>query len=203
MMKRDSRDSIWYLAELVIVAFGVFLGLYANELQSNRRIKLEKEKSINFIVQELKKNRKKLEQSYTYHGGIKIQLDSIARVLSRSDLFLTYFGNQKFKHDQIKGWNGVQNANIDDTAFEATKISGIIKEFPIQEIQRISEIYKFQNEYSDIGKSILNKMINFNSETKISDVFGSIDLITSDLKNYEKSLIRQIDQTISLLEATN
>jgi hypothetical protein len=35
-------------------------------------------------------------------------------------------------------------------------------------------------------------MINLNSSTKVVDMFSSIELMTSDLLNYEKSLLEAI-----------
>ena len=61
-------------------------------------------------------------------------------------------------------------------------------------IQKISKIYKHKEAYSKLGNSILTKMINFNSSAKVVDVFSSIELITSDLLNYEKSLFKEIEK---------
>jgi len=176
-----------------------FLVFTPVKFRVKRKLKGKRKNLLNILYKELENNKNKLEISFKYHQSIKAEIDSIGKVLNESDFFTTYIGNKKFRHDRIKGWNGVKNANLDDMAFEAAKISGIIKEFDFEIIQNISEIYKFQKEYSEFGNSILKKMINFNSSTKVADVFGSIDLITSDLKNYEKSLIEAIKKAQSVL----
>jgi hypothetical protein len=67
-----------------------------------------------------------------------------------------------------------------------------MKEYDIKFIQNISRLYKHQKTYSELGNKVLTKMINLNSSTKVVDMFSSIELMTSDLLNYEKSLLEAI-----------
>ncbi len=194
-MKKITNSILKYLIEFLIVAFGVFLGVYASELQNEKKNKAEKEQSINFIIEELVNNKNNLEKCIEYHQSIKTEIDSIAQTLSEKDVYTTYLGNKIFQHNKIKGWNGIQLANLENTAFETAKISGIIKEYDIEFIKNISKIYNQQENYSEFGASILNRMININSSTKIIDVFGSIQLMTTDLIIYEKTILNAIKKT--------
>lgn len=191
-MKKNNKSVLKYFIEFLIVAFGVFLGMYVSEIQSEKKTKLEKEKSMRFIYEELQNNRQKLETAIAYHESIKKELDSILKILDKKAMNTIYMGNEIFHHNDIKGWNGIQLANLEDTAFEATKISGIISEFDIEFIQNISRIYNYQNDYAEFGKSILTKMVNLNSSSKIADLITCIDLMTSDLANNEKALLNGI-----------
>lgn len=65
-------------------------------------------------------------------------------------------------------------------------------EFDIEFIQNISRIYNYQNNYTEFGKSILTKMVNLNSSSKMSDMIACIDLMTSDLANNEKAILNGI-----------
>lgn len=192
-MNKNAKRILKYFIEFLIVAFGVFLGIYTSNWQSKEKIKIEKEKSLNYIIEELENNKNKLQYSYDYHNSIKIELDSITQAIDNEQRFANYIGNTSFNHNQIKGWEGINTANLDDTAFEAAKISGIIKEFDFKVIQNISSIYKHQATYAEFGNSIFNKMINFNSSNKVEDVLGSLQLICNDLKNYEASLLEAIE----------
>ena len=193
-MKKNTKRIFKYLIEFLIVAFGVFLGVYASELQNEKKIKIEKEKSISYITEELENNKDRLEESIKYHQLIKTEIDSIIKTLDEKDLFTIYIGNKSFQHNEIKGWNGVRVANLENTAFEAAKISGIIKEYDIKYIQNISKIYKHQETYSEFGNSVLTKMINLNSSTKVVDMASAIELMTSDLLNYEKAKLEAIEK---------
>ena len=201
-MDRIIKKGLKYFIEFVIVVSGVFLGVYATNIQNEKKIKEDKKKSLEYILEELEDNKDRLQSSLEYHQALKTEFDSIAKTLKESDYFETYIVSTKFKHDRMKGWDGIRNANLNDTAFEAAKISGIIREFDFASIQHISEIYKSQNEYLKFGNSILNKMVNFNSSTKVGDVFGSVDLMTSDLRKHESTLIEAITKVQSILNQT-
>ena len=193
-MKNNTRRILKYLVELLIVVFGVFFGVYASEIQSDKRIKREKEKSIAFIVEELRGNKERLVNTIEYHKLIRIAIDSIAENLDQKVFFKIYIGNEIFKHNEIEGWKGVQLANLESTAFEAAKISGIVKEYDIGFIRDVSRIYSYQEEYLEFGNSILNRMININSSSKVIDAFSSIELMTHDLVNYEEAILEEIEK---------
>ena len=193
-MKNEKSKVFKYFIEFLIVAFGVFLGVYASELQNEKKIKREKEKSISYILEELASNKERLLNSVEYHQLLKTQIDSIVRTLKEADFFTTYIGNKHFRHDRIKGWKGIQIAKLESTAFEAAKITGIIREFDIEFIQKVSKAYKYQETYSKFGNSILTKMVNLNSSSKVLDVFGAVELMTTDLLSNEKELLNIINE---------
>lgn len=51
-MRKNTKKILNYLIEFLIVAFGVFLGIYASALQGQKEINNEKNKSIAFIIEE-------------------------------------------------------------------------------------------------------------------------------------------------------
>ncbi len=193
-MKKTTKNVLKYLIEFLIVAFGVFLGIYVSDLQNEKKIKIEKEKSINYILKELENNKSNIESSIEYHQLIKSNMDSLASTLTKKDVFVNYLENKKFRHNQIKGWNGVRLANIESTVFEGVKISGIIQEYDIELIQIISKIYKRQEVYSEFGNSLLDRMLSLNSSTKVVDVFGTIQIMTTDLLSLEKQLLKELEK---------
>ncbi|MEM9824655.1 MAG: hypothetical protein AAF985_26445, partial [Bacteroidota bacterium] len=129
-----------------------------------------------------------------YHQAIRVEIDSIGKSLKQKDFFKDYIGNERFKHNTIKGWQGIQLANLENTAFEAAKISGIIKEYDIEFIRSISKIYHYQKEYSEFGNSILTRMINMDASSKVIDAFSSIELMAYDLVSYEQAIVKEIEK---------
>lgn len=194
-MNKYTKTFLKYFAEFLIVAAGVFLGVYLSAIQSDKKLKTEKEKSQNYILEELQKNKESLEKSIAYHQAIKIELDSIYPTLSEEDFFRVYIGNDKFRFHTIKGWKGTYVAQLDNTAFEGAKLSGIIKEYNIESLQSISAVYNSQNRYNDFGNSILTRMMSLSANTKVVDVFGTIEIMTSDLLESEKNLLIKIEKT--------
>lgn len=201
-MKKYSKIALKYFAEFLIVAAGVFLGVYLSGIQDDKNLKIEKEKSQNFIAEELQNNKEILQKSIAYHEAMKGEVDSIYPTLNQEDFYKDYFGNDKFRFNTIKGWKGIYIAPLENTAFESTKISGIIKEYDIEFLQSISKVYNIQKNYSEFGTSIMNRMMTINSATKVIDVLGTVELMSTDLLVYEKKLLDAIEKTQQELTKT-
>ena len=75
---------------------------------------------------------------------IKTNFHTATDSLTTSDLDQYLFVNTKFSTRNIKNWNGLQVANFESTAFDATKVSGAIRQFDIELIRDISKVYTFQ-----------------------------------------------------------
>ncbi|MBQ4821938.1 hypothetical protein [Aquimarina sp. MMG016] len=202
-MNKTTKNIFKYLIEIIIVAFGVFLGVYFSNINEASKIKSEKKKSLSIIVNELESNQQLLEKHINYHEAIKIQIDSISINLSEKDKFSSFTITNKFNHHKIKGWNGFLFARLQKTGFEGAKISGIMKEFDIELIQKISNVYTYQETYIDFGTSVLHKALETNSSTKVVDFIGVIKLMTSDLLVLEKGLNTRFKKAITELKATH
>ncbi|MBU2974978.1 hypothetical protein [Zobellia sp. B3R18] len=194
------RNFFNYLIDFLIVAFGVFLGTYVSQHQTQKKIIENKIKSVNFILDELKNNRENLLKVIEYHELIKISFDSIQPTLSENDLQTTYFKSKKFNHNEIKEWKGFQLAEIESIAFETVKISGIIQEMDIEMVKEISKIYKQQENYSNFSQSIINRMLSIDASTKTIDVLGTFQLFTNDVVNYEKLLLLNSEKGIEKIQ---
>ncbi|GAA4279158.1 hypothetical protein [Aquimarina mytili] len=201
-MNKNLKSILKYIIEVIIVAFGVFLGIYYSNINEDNKTKKEKEKSLSLIIGELETNQELLKSDIDYHENIKIQIDSIIPNLSDKDLYSTFIGSD-FKHAEIDGWTGFRFSRLQKTAFESAKTSGIIKEFDIELIQKLSNIYYYQDTYVGFGESILNKAIETNSSTKVVDFIGIIELMTSDLLGVEKNLSKELEKTITELKTTH
>ncbi len=200
-MNKNIKVVLKYFIELIIVAFGVFLGFYLSNISADRNTQVEKEKTLQLIVKELENNQKLLEPHIKYHEKIKHQIDSLIPALSEKDMQSFYIGNKHFRHDKIKGWKGLQYAQLENIAFEVAKISGIIREYDIELIQNISSVYNHQKRYTDLGALITKKASEFNSSSKVADVIGTIELMSMDLLYAEKRLNKQLETTIDSLKS--
>ncbi len=201
-MNTTTKSIIKYLVEIIIVAFGVFLGVYFSNVNADNKTKIEKAKSLSIIVKELEHNQKLLEKHIDYHENIKVQIDSVSNYVNEKDKYSS-FTTSTFKHNELKGWNGFLYARLENTAFESAKISGVMKEYDIELIQEISRIYTMQQTYVDFGSSILNKAFQTNSNTKVVDFIGIIELMTSDLLMLEKKLFARLKNNIADLKLPN
>lgn len=199
-MKKTIQTIGKYFIELFIVAFGVFLGFYLNNLSAENKIKQEKHRTLEIIITELQNNAILIKNMAHYHEGIKAQMSQILPKLKREILFSNYMGNKEFNFNQLKGWNGFNFARVETTAFEGAKMSGIFSNFNIKTIQEISAIYQTFKVYNDFGVTVLNKGIATNSSTKVVDFVITIELMTGDLLLLEYKLESTITSTIAALK---
>ena len=185
-----------YLIEFLIVAFGVFLGSYANERQNEKKSNRNKEKAIENIISELENNKEKLENTIEYHQSIKIYFDSIIPTIPEETYKELFIKNKGFEYYKYKAWKGKGFAEFEITAFETAKMSGTLQNMDIQLLQNISYIYNQIEIVSDFEKMISNRMTKVGYDTKILDVMMSIGVITGDNLLMEKRLIKKIEKSI-------
>ena len=162
-----------YLIEFLIVAFGVFLGSYANEKQNENKVNKNKEKAIENIISELEYNKEKLEKVIEHHKKLKVYFDSIVPTIPKESYKERYFESKRFKYFKAKEWKGFNFANFESTAFETAKMSGTLQNMDIQLLQEISYIYNQIKYLENIDKKILDRMYEGDYERKLFDVIGN------------------------------
>lgn len=201
-MNKVSKNIIKHLIEIVIVAFGVFMGVYFSNLNSNYKTEAEKKKALNLIIKELELNRELVIKEITYHESIKTQFDTIKENTSDEIKNMSFSYDNLQNISKINGFHGFNFAQIETTAFESAKVSGIMKEFDVELIQNISSIHKAQETYLKIGEKILDKALKINSNSRIYDFLAVLNLMTNDLLGIEKDLKKDLDHTIDLLKTS-
>lgn len=202
-IKIAKKSFIKYLLELLIVAFGVFLGIEVSEYRSEKKMRENVNESLKLITDELQSNASRLEKSIDYHQSIKVGFDSLRSNISKEDAYLPYFSNTVFRHNSIPNWNGLGIPAVEDIAFESAKIGGIFQELDIDRIQLISNAYKKLNINTEIGKDLTTKLIGIDSETKVVDIIGIFELLTNDVLLTEIYLKKDLDETIEKLKSTH
>lgn len=199
-MKIAKKSILKYFLELLIVAFGVFLGIEVSEYKSDKNMKENVAESLGLITIELQSNAARLEKSIVYHQKIKVGFDSLRKNISRENAYLPYFSNNVFRHNSIPNWNGLGIPGIEDIAFESAKIGGIFQELDIENIKLISNAYKKLNSNTELGRNLTTKLIGIDSDTKILDVIGILELLTNDVLLTEQYLKKELDETIEKLK---
>ncbi|MFD2541414.1 hypothetical protein ACFSSB_03720 [Lacinutrix gracilariae] len=199
-MKIVKKSILKYFLELLIVAFGVFLGIEVSEYKSDKKMKENINESLKLITKELQSNALRLEKSILYHQKIKVGFDSIRKNVSKENAYLPYFSNSVFRHNSIPSWNGLGIPGIEDIAFESAKISGIFQELDIEKTKLISNAYKKLDANTELGRSLTTKFIGIDSTTKILDIIGILELLTNDVLLTEKYLKKELDETIEKLK---
>ncbi len=200
--KRIFQSIVKYSLDFLIVAFGVFLGVYLGEKKERKKIENNTYNAYTEIISELKSNAQRLENVILYHEQIAIELDSTTSLLTREDYELGYFYNKdRFNFTKMPGWKGFYTAGLSKTFYESAKISGVFQELNIKTMQLIASIYEAQDNYLDFSKQSLNKLLDMDSDTKVIDVVGQLQRLSKfDIYQTEIVLLNSIVNTMKELE---
>jgi len=198
---KTSKTIMKYILELLIVAFGVFLGIYIGEQNNQQKTDKNVINALTQIMSEFDLNSKKLESSINYHEKVSVEIDSATKSLDEIDYETLYYKNNKFQFIELPSWKGVGTASLSHSVYESAKIGGVFQELNISTINLISSVYEYQKTYSDFTKSTIDKFISFNSNTKTVDVVGTLRMLTKyDIAQMEKNLQNEIKKAKKELE---
>ena len=197
------RSTTKYVIEFLIVAFGVFLGIYVGNKNTQRKTDVNTRNALIQIVSELETNAQKLEEAIAYHKTIGANLDSITNELSPDDYKKLYFENEKFNYNSIPGWTGIGIADIDKTIYESVKLSGIFNELNVSTIHLLSGIYEYQDFLSDFNRRFLYKLMDINNSTTTYEAIVIIHSIArGDVAKNEIKLLKRIKTNKEKLKKT-
>ncbi|WP_369049379.1 hypothetical protein [Tenacibaculum sp. UWU-22] len=199
-MNKLKRNFLKYFFEFIIVTFGVALGLILSEWRKNEETELKKQQSIHYIINEIETNKEELSKTVQYHELIKKNIDSISRNFPSEKLSMNILEKGAFHPMKIKGWKGLEIPKLSETAFNNLKLSGIIENYSFESLEEISKVYNQQKYLTELSSSLIEKTVNFNSNTKVSDMMMVLDLLTSDYLQLEKELIIDYNESIEKLK---
>lgn len=200
-MKDRKNYILKYAIEMLIVAFGVMLGIYVSEWKSVRKLKENASQSLSNIIIELETNSENLESCITYHTEIKENLMSFTEPLKEQELLEPYFENKHLHFTKIKDWKGVNLPKFESIAFESAKMNGVLQHIDIEQVQLIAAAYEQIDFNKEFGQSLFDKMINMSSSTKVIDALGMIELLSYDILNCEKKLRSDLTKICEDLKA--
>lgn len=202
MFKRYLKSILKYILELLIVAFGVFLGFYLSEKSNQENVDANTRNALEQIIAEMKANARILESAVAYHEQLALELDSALQGLGEEDFRLPYYGNPKINHNKLPSWKGVGTVRLSETIYESAKISGVFQDLNISTIQLISSIYEFHDVYAEFTKSTVDQLLALDSESKTGDVLELLGrLCKYDIVSIERGLLGDIQKQIVELEA--
>jgi len=191
-MKKGAFSILKYLIEFIIVAFGVFLGVFVSEKNAQNKINNNTEKSLTFIIEEIDSNIMKLTNSIDYQSQIIASLDSVTHNLRQSDIGNSYYKNRKFRFNNLPGWRGMGLPSLETISYESAKMNGVIGGLNIHTTRLIARAYNRQEAFTEFSKKVNNKLLEINSNTKLIDVLGIFELLKYDIFSTEKWLVNEL-----------
>ncbi|MEL6193594.1 MAG: hypothetical protein AAFR66_16150, partial [Bacteroidota bacterium] len=108
----------------------------------------------------------------------------------------TYFLNDEFKFQKIECWKGIGFLSLEDLAFEGAKINGITQHMDVERLAIISGVYKYQKVAHELGNSVVQQLMNMDSDTKTIDAMIMLQKLTTDVLENERGLLRMTSESI-------
>jgi len=196
----SSKDFFKYLLELLIVAFGVFLGIYVSEYRSDIKTQQEVTRTVNYLIDELESNKKSIDLSSDYLEMIRPNYQKLRSSLTKQTINGPYFPTRDFHITMIEGWTGVGLPKYKTISYESAALSGIISDIDLDKVRMLSGIYKGIEFNEEFGKSVLDKFLEIDTKVTVRDVMANLELLLSDVVNSQKYLSEELELVITELK---
>ncbi|UII21556.1 hypothetical protein [Fulvivirga ligni] len=198
-VKIKLTDVIKYLIEVMIVAFGVVLGLVLSQHYQQKRTDENTHKALMQIVSELDINIEKFEEAINYHRKISVQIDSTFRGLDDDALEGKYYAYKRTKFYELPEWTGIGVAKPDQVSYESAKVSGVFQEVNISTLRSITNAYSMMEVYEEFTKTYSTNILGLNSRTTVLDAMGMMNTMRNDMVFFEEQTLGALRKSKSEL----
>ncbi len=173
--------------EAIFVVFGVAVAYAVNEWRQDRADQQQSNRALLGIIEELKANRAKTEDSHHYHQELYQQLLELAGKGEVPDISLFHKG---FIHP----------SSLFESAWETAKNTGASRFFSYENTLSINQMYELQLRYQKQGEIVGNLLYDDLYHGGRNAVLGRHLLeVISTFVWKERELLREYDQALSNL----
>lgn len=188
-----------YIIQVVIVVFGVFLGMMLNEWNSDRKANNDQKFALRQILKEVQEHEKKLSLVIPYHKTITQVVDSMRTNTDERILTKPFLTNGSWS--QIPKWKGTKVFPLHTSAYETAKFSNIFANMDGKLLGHISAYYENIELYNEYGNHLTSKIFNTSAETKLIDILFVVSVIRRDLLGHEGQISRSSKELMSKIES--
>ena len=175
--------------QLIPVAVGVYIGIWAGNLNENKKDKERTQFILVNLLEEIKVNQQQMDNVYQYHISVK---DSIYRILEPEELEKT-----KLNKNMLGFWEGLKIFKLQNAAYQTAIQSGTLAQLDISLATSINNLYNLigaYNSYSDVATSGLFNN-DFSNVENFKKIGSFIILVFNDLYYYETVLKKDFEKT--------
>ncbi len=188
---RIKKTFLQFMAEMFLIVFSVFLGLYLSDWLAERK---EEEKTLNAlksINEEISWNKKFLEGRIIYYQGLVNELDSLGISDAKPDT-----------KAPIKGWKGLRPPLLKDAAFQTAVSAQVFARIDFKTAEQISLVYSFQSLYMRGIHTIMDNFFDMKVDTKlkIKTYMKELTGMGSELVKSYDGLSVKLDSAITAME---
>ncbi|AGC78238.1 hypothetical protein LX97_02967 [Nonlabens dokdonensis] len=167
---------------------GVFLGFLISNWSASNRDEEKTSVVLNSIENEIQSNKSKIENVIDYHRTLR---DSTR-----------YYLNQQFvKPVRPTFFRGVNTVILNNSAFETAIQTGLVTNIPVDEIQRLNDIYGKQESYKQFSNMLLSGLITMGfdgNEKAMKRLLMYLSISMTDIVIKEEQLLESYTAALEL-----
>jgi len=178
------------LFQIIPVMIGVYLGFVVSNLSEDNKKKNQSKVLIENLLAEINVNESQLKAVIEYH-----------KMLRDSSQF---YANPNHKFRNINFFKGTRVMKLTNSAYNTGIQTGIVNELPLDQIQRINNLYTFQNEYNEFGSLMMASLINkdfADNEESIRKIIRFLSITMTDIVIKESDLLKGYEKIKTDLQA--
>ena len=185
-----------FFLEVFLIVVGVILGLAANEWREDRAAKKQAQKSLDYILLEIKNNQAEVDSIISYHTQIKNSLHKLSNEILTHNKQLTFndLGDALPK--------GFKIPLLQSDAWELANQARNVNHIDYKLAESLSKLYSLQNFcQKKLDKIADNFYIASNiNPDKISNLVLAFSALAQDILVQEKRLSKYYSEIIKKLE---
>lgn len=182
-----TKSKFWeYFVQIIIVIFGVFLGMLLTEWNTDRKEENQRRAILSQIGNEIKDHNAKLEAVIPYHKSLTNSTDSILRSTALEQLKAPFLENGGWS--KIPGWKGIKLFRLHTSGFESAKLSNTLSGMDGGQLDAITSYYESVEVYNQYVDQVTERIFNISISTTTVDVLILIQILKGDILGMEGSL---------------
>lgn len=186
------------LNQFIPVVLGVYLGIVASNLNSDRLQKAEQKKFINNLYLEIRENKNKLEKIVGYREDMVLKAKKVRQRIDKPAMEANFWsvGNWSL----LPGWKGAQIPTLESSVYQSGIFINAFSGLDFNVINTIANTYNLQEDYRAVAqKLIFDNLIQMEADVKTVEVLNKIEVWGEIIEN-EKNLINHYEQTLGGLK---
>lgn len=185
------------LLEMLLIFFGLYFAMLFTNMNEESKREDTKILHMKNILTEIELNIQSLIPAQEYHQIISDTLQIVFKNMTDKEATRS-FGPHTFR--SMKFWQGTKTPSLRISAYEASINSGVMSDFDIDVLNRISEAYSYIADYKSYTSTYFQGFIALNSQNNQYDVLYMMMLFSNDAKGIEYMILEQLKNTKADLE---
>ncbi|MCK6615041.1 MAG: hypothetical protein L6Q47_12455 [Ignavibacteriaceae bacterium] len=188
---RIKKTFFQFLAEMFLIVFSVFLGLYLSDQLEGKKEEEKTHHALISISEEIKWNKEFVEGRVAYYKILVKELDSLGISEAKPDT-----------KAPLKSWKGLRPPLLKDAAFQTAVSAQLLARMDFKTAEQISLVYSFQSLYMRAIHTVMDNFFDMkvDNKLKIKTYMKELAGMGGELVKSYDGLTIKLDSVITVTE---